>query len=67
LLNLFKTVHVFGEASVHAHYFLVDKCNQGHVVKAVVEGLPQTDFVSALNFVEEAVDAGDGLALVVAS
>lgn len=37
------------------------------MVEAVVECLPQRELVSPLDLVEESVDAGDGLALVVAT
>ena len=52
---------------MHAHDLLVDQGDQGHVVEAGVELLPQPNFVAALDFVEEAVNARDGLALVVAA
>ena len=37
------------------------------MVERVVEGLPEADLVSSLDLVEETVDSGDGLALVVAT
>lgn len=37
------------------------------MVERVVEGLPEADLVASLDLVEEAIDSGDGLALVVAS
>ena len=55
------------DAAVHAHYFFVDQVHQRHVVERVVEGLPEADLVSSLDLVEETVDSGDGLALVVAT
>lgn len=60
-------MHVLGNSAVHAHYFFVDEGHEGHVVEAVVEGLPETDLVSTFDFVEETVYARDGLTLVVAS
>lgn len=37
------------------------------MVERVVEGLPETDLVSSLDFIEKAVHSCDGLGLVVAS
>jgi hypothetical protein len=37
------------------------------MVEALIESLPETNFVSSLDFVEETVDSGNGLAFVVTS
>lgn len=37
------------------------------MVEALIESLPKTNFVSSLDFVEETVDSGYGLAFVVTS
>ena len=60
-------MHVLSNTSMHAHNFLVNKCDQRHMVEALIESLPKTNFVSSLDFVEEAVDSGYGLAFVVTS
>lgn len=65
--HLFEAMHVFGNASVHAHDLLVDQGHQGHVVEAVDKLLEERYFVPSLDLVEKAVNPGDGLALVVAS
>jgi len=52
---------------VHAHYFLVDESYKGHVVEAIVEGLPESDFVSSFDLVKEPVHPCDCLALMVSS
>lgn len=52
---------------MHAHDFLVDEGNKRHVIEAVVERLPQRKLVPSLDLVEEAINAGDRLALVVAA
>jgi len=66
-LNLLEGVHVFRDAAVHAHDFLVDKGHQGHVVEATPESLPEMDFVPSLDLVEKPVDSRDGLRLVISS
>ena len=60
-------MHVLSNTSMHAHNFLVNKCNQRHMVEALIESLPESNFVSSLDFVEETVDSGNGLAFVVTS
>ena len=60
-------MHVLSNTSMHAHNFLVNKCNQRHMVEALIESLPESNFVSSLDFVEETVDSGYGLAFVVTS
>mgnify|MGYP000939168349 CR=1 FL=1 len=67
LFDLLEAMHVFAEASMHAHNLFINEGHQGHVVEAVVEQLPQRNFVSPLDFVEEPVNPGNGLALVVAT
>lgn len=67
LLDLFKTMHVFRDATVHTHDLLVDEGYQRHVVEAIPKGLPESDLVPSLNFVEESVNPGNGLTLVVTS
>ena len=52
---------------MHAHYLFVNQSHERHVVKALVECLPKTEFVPSLYLVEETVDSGDGLAFVVTS
>ena len=37
------------------------------MVEALIESLPESNFVSSLDFVEETVDSGYGLAFVVTS
>lgn len=60
-------MHVLGDATVHTHDLLVDESCKWHVVEAIPESLPQGDLVPSLDLIEEAVDPGDGLTLVVAS
>ena len=52
---------------MHTHDFFVDQCNQWHMIERVVESLPQRYFITSLDLVEEPVDPGDSLALVVTS
>ena len=61
LLNLVKTVHIFGDSAVHTHDLLVDQGYQWHVVKAIPEGLPKSDLISSLDLIEKSIDSGDGL------
>jgi hypothetical protein len=65
LLDLFERMHVFREASVHAHNFFVDQGNERHVVKAVEECLPKCNFVSPFDFIKESIDSGNSLTFVV--
>jgi hypothetical protein len=41
LFNLFKTMHIFGDASVHTHDFFVNQCDHGHMVEATIKRLPE--------------------------
>jgi len=66
-LDLFEAMHVLGEATVHAHDLFINQRHQGHVVEASIECLPETYFVSSLNFVEEAINSCDGLRLVIST
>ena len=52
---------------MHAHDFLIDQGNKWHVVEAIVERLPQRELVPPLDLVEETVNTGDRLTLVVAA
>ena len=65
--HLLEAMHVFRNASVHAHDLLIDQGHQGHVVEAVHKLLEERYFVPSLDLVEKPVNPGDGLALVVAS
>ena len=67
VLNLLETVHILRYTSVHTHYLLVDEGDQGHVIEAIIELLPERDLVSSLDLVEEAIDSRDGLTLVITS
>jgi hypothetical protein len=60
-------VHVFAEASVHAHDLFVNEGDQRHMVKAIIELLPERDFVPSLDFVKEPINTRDGLTFVVSS
>ena len=52
---------------MHAHDLLVNECDEGHVVEAIVECLPEGELVPSLNLIKEAINAGDGLTFVVAA
>jgi hypothetical protein len=52
---------------MHTHNFLIDKSNQWQVVEALIKCLPESNFVSSLDFIKETVNSGDGLAFVVTS
>jgi hypothetical protein len=60
-------MHVFGEASVHAHNLFIDQGYERHVVKAVVECLPKRNFVSSFDFIEESIDSSNCLTFMVSS
>lgn len=66
LLDLLETMHVLGEAAVHAHDLFINKGHKGHVVEAIIKLLPQRNLVPSLNLIEEPIDPSDCLALVVA-
>lgn len=50
---------------MHAHNFLVNQGDQGHVVEAIVECLPERKLIPSFDFVEEAIYSCDGLTFVV--
>ena len=52
---------------MHAHNFLVNKGDQGHVIEAGVELLPKVNFVPSFDLIEEPINPGNGLALVITS
>jgi len=41
LFDLVEAMHVFAEATVHAHDLFIDKGYKRQVVEAIVEGLPK--------------------------
>ena len=67
ILDLFKALHIFGNAAVHTHNFFIYQGHEWHVVKTVIKLLPNVDFVSPFNFVEKPIDTGDCLRFMVAS
>ena len=67
LLDLFKAVNLPGDASVHAHYLLVNKGYQWHMIEAVVKRLPKRDFIPSFDLIEKAIHSCNSLALVVTS
>jgi hypothetical protein len=58
-------MHVFTEATMHAHNLFINECDQWHVVEAIIEKLPECNFVASLDLVEESINAGNSLTLVV--
>ena len=50
---------------MHTHNLLINKCSQWHVIETIIECLPQGKFISAFDLIEETVDSGNGLRLVV--
>ena len=67
VLDILERLHALGDATVHAHDLLVDKRDKGHVVEAIVECLPEGELVPSLDLIKEAINAGDGLTLVIAA
>lgn len=66
-LNLLKALHIFRNATVHTHNFLVYQGHEWHGVETVVKLLPDVDFVSPFHFVEKSINTSDGLRFVVSS
>ena len=50
---------------MHAHNLFINQSYQRQVVEAVAKCLKQRNFVPSLDLIEEAVDPGNGLTLVV--
>lgn len=65
--NLFKTVHILRNTTMHTHYLFINKSHKWHVVEAIVELLPESNFISSFYFVKESVDTSNGLSFVVSS
>lgn len=66
-LNLIHGINVLRNTTVHAHDFFVYDSDQGHVVEAVEERLPEWKFISSLNLVEETINSCNSLRLVISS
>mmetsp|Transcript_67369 Transcript_67369/g.135305 ORF Transcript_67369/g.135305 Transcript_67369/m.135305 type:complete len:231 (+) Transcript_67369:439-1131(+) len=67
LLELLHALQLWGQPAVHTEDLVVDNCNIWEFVEDLTKRLPQLDVVAPLALVVEAVDAGDGGALVVAT
>jgi hypothetical protein len=66
-LDLLKRAQFWGETTVHAEDFLINKGCDGEAVEAVSESLPQLDVIAALAFIIESINTVDRCALMVAT
>jgi hypothetical protein len=67
LLNLLKTMHFFSNTTMHAHNFFVYECYQWHVIEAIIELLPESNFISSFDLVKESVNSCNSLSFVISS
>ena len=50
---------------MHTQNLFINKCNQRHVIKALVELLPQSYFVPSFYFIKEAINPSNSLSFMV--
>ena len=67
ILDLFETVEIRTQSSVHAKNPLLNKRTHRHVIETITKLSPQADRVPAFAFIVKTISAVDGLAFVVAS